>query len=94
MARYQAYSQDQSKSISVFFEDQLLPGTFESALNHIVDNELDLDIFLSRYKNDKCARPAIDPALLLKIIFFAYSQASQQAVKSQLAVVPTSSSKP
>ncbi|NOY83864.1 MAG: IS1182 family transposase [Nitrospirae bacterium] len=73
MARYQAYSQDQGKFISVFFEDQLLPGTFEHALNHIVDHELELDIFLTRYKNDKCGRPAIDPALLLKIVFFAYS---------------------
>ncbi|VAX30655.1 hypothetical protein MNBD_NITROSPIRAE01-1110 [hydrothermal vent metagenome] len=49
MARYQPYSRDQSKFIPVFFDEQLLPGTFEHALNHIVDNELDLDIFLKRY---------------------------------------------
>ncbi|VAX25942.1 hypothetical protein MNBD_NITROSPIRAE01-1749 [hydrothermal vent metagenome] len=33
MARYQPYSRDQSKFIPVFFDEQLLPGTFEHALN-------------------------------------------------------------
>ena len=62
-----------SKLIPVFFKDQILPGTFECALNHIVDNELDLSIFLSRYKNDQVGASAFDPAILLKIILFAYS---------------------
>jgi len=73
MARYKAYSYEQSKFISVYFDEQLLSGTFEYALNHIVDHELDLSIFLARYKNDKSGASAYDPAILLKIIFFAYS---------------------
>lgn len=73
MARYKAYSYEQSKLIPVYFDEQLLPGTFEYALNHIVDKELDLSIFLDRYKNDRCGASAYDPAILLKIVFFAYS---------------------
>jgi len=46
VARYKDYSYNQSKLIPVYFNDQLLPGTFEYALNHIVDKELDLSIFL------------------------------------------------
>ena len=73
MAKYKAYSYEQSKLIPIYFDEQLLPGTFEAALNHIVDKELDLSIFLDRYKNDITGAPAFDPAILLKIVLFAYS---------------------
>lgn len=73
MARYKPYSYDQGKLIPVYFADQILPGTFEYALNHIIDNELDLSIFFDRYKNDETGAPAFDPAILLKIVLFAYS---------------------
>jgi len=73
MARYKPYSYEQSKLIAIYFDEQLLPGTFEYALNHIVDHELDLSIFLDRYKNDSTGASAYDPAILLKIVFFAYS---------------------
>ena len=33
MARYKPYNYNQSKLISVYFGDQILPGTFEYALN-------------------------------------------------------------
>jgi len=35
---------------------------------------LDLSIFYPRYQNDSTGRPAYDPAILLKIILFAYSK--------------------
>ena len=73
MARYKPYDYSQGKLIPVFFKDQILPGTVEYALNHIADNELDLSIFLSRYKNDQVGASAFDPAILLKIILFIYS---------------------
>jgi len=74
MAKYKAYSYEQSKLIPIYFDEQLLPGSFEYALNHIVDKELDLSIFLDRYKNDRCGASAYRPGLfLLKIVFFAYS---------------------
>jgi len=73
MARYKEYSYEQGKLIPVSFKEQILPGTFEYALNHIIDHEIDLSIFEPRYKNDNTGAPAYDPAILLKIILYAYS---------------------
>ncbi len=74
MARYKEYSYEQGKLIPVHFKDQILPGTFEYALNHIIDHELDLSLFEFRYQNDEEGAPAYDPAILLKIILYAYSR--------------------
>ena len=56
------------------YEDQLQPGTFEYAIHHLIDNKLDLSVFYPSYQNDDGGRPAYDPAVLLKIILFAYSK--------------------
>ena len=74
MARYKPYSYAQGKLIPVYFEKQILPGTFEYSLNHIIDNELDLSIFDERYRNEETGATAYDPKILLKIILFAYSR--------------------
>ena len=74
MAKYKEYSYDQGVFLPVFFDRQILPGTFEYSLNHMIDNEVDLKIFDSRYKNDETGAPAYDPKILLKIILFAYSR--------------------
>ncbi|MFQ5799448.1 MAG: transposase, partial [Bacteroidota bacterium] len=74
MARYKEYSYEQGKLIPVHFKDQILPGSFEYALNHIIDHELDLSLFESRYQNDEEGAPAYDPAILLKIVLYAYSR--------------------
>ena len=74
MARYKPYSYKQGKFISVFFEKQILPGTFEYTLNHLIDNELDLSVFNDRFKNDETGATAYDPRILLKIILFGYSR--------------------
>lgn len=60
--------------IAVDLERQLLPGTFEHALNHLVDHELDLSRFDARYKNDFTGASAYPPAMLLKVVLFAYSR--------------------
>jgi transposase len=60
--------------IPLHFRDQILSGTFEYALNYIVDNELDLKVFAPRFANDNTGAPAFDPAILLKIILYAYSR--------------------
>ena len=49
-------------------------GSFEYTLNYLVDNELDLTVFESRYNNDETGCPAYDPAILLKIIFASYAR--------------------
>jgi len=94
MARYKPYSYDQGKLIPVYFADQILPGTFEYALNHIIDNELDLSIFLDRYKNDETGAPAFDPAILLKIVLFSYSHGITSSRKISRVARTTSSLKP
>jgi transposase len=74
VARYKSYSYVQGKFIPVHFEKQIIPGTFEYSLNHLVDHELDLSIFDERYRNEETGATAYDPKILLKIILFAYSR--------------------
>ncbi|WP_205126779.1 transposase [Nitrincola tibetensis] len=74
MARYKHYDYNQTKMIPLRFSDQIQPGTFEYTLNHVVDNDLDLSVFESRYRNDYNGAPAYDPAILLKVVLFAYSR--------------------
>ncbi len=74
MARYKEYSYEQTKLIPLSFHHQILPGTFEYTLNYLIDNEFDLSLFEQRYHNDEMGAPAYDPAVLLKIILYAYSR--------------------
>ncbi len=62
------------KLLPVDFDRQIQPGSFEYALCHLVDHELDLTAFHSHYKNDTEGAPAFDPAVLIKIILLAYSR--------------------
>lgn len=74
MARYKNYSYEQAMFIPIKFSKQIIPGSFEHALNYIVDNEIDTTIFEARYKNDETGAPAYNPAILLKIVLYAYSR--------------------
>ena len=74
MPRFIPYDPKQRKLVAINYADQLQPGTFEFAINHLIDHKLDLSIFEARYVNDDGGRPAYDPAILLKIILFAYSK--------------------
>ena len=64
---------NQTKMIPLSFEDQIHPGTFEFALNYIIDNRMDLSAFDINYHNDENGRPAYSPNILLKTILYAYS---------------------
>ena len=74
MARYKEYDYSQGKFIPVHFDKQIIPGTFEHTLHYLIDNELNISIFDLRYQNDETGAPAYDPAILLKIILYAYSK--------------------
>ena len=74
MAKYKYYNRKQTKIIPINLEEQLQPGTFEHTIDYLIDNKIDLSIFEQRYKNDDTGRPAWDPAIMLKIILFAYSR--------------------
>ncbi len=72
MARYKHYDYDQLLMVPVSLENQLMPGTLESAIHHVVEERLDLSIFEERYQNDETGRKAIDPKILIKVVLFGY----------------------
>ena len=74
MARYRDRSREQAFMLPVHLADQLQPGTFEHTIDYLVDNEIDLSVFEVRYDNDETGAPAYDPAVLLKVVLFAYSR--------------------
>jgi transposase len=74
MAKYISYDEDETQLILVSFKAQLQRGSFEYALNHLIEQKVDLTGFDELYKNDHEGRPAYHPAILLKIILFAYSR--------------------
>ena len=73
MARYKPVHKG-LKMLTVDFDRQVLPGSFEHALCYLVDHELDLQPFHARYQNDDGGAPAFNPAALLKIVLLAYSR--------------------
>lgn len=74
MAKYIPYDYNQTAMVVINFQDQIQAGTFEHAVHYLVDNKLNLSCFDDSFKNDDNGRPAYDPAILLKIILFAYSK--------------------
>lgn len=73
MARYRPVD-TQPKLIPIDLAQQLLPGTFEHALHHLLEHEIDLSGFDARFQNDDTGAPAYAPAMLLKVVLFAYSR--------------------
>lgn len=74
MARYKHYDYNQMMLVPVLLENQLMPGTLEYAIHHVVEERIDLSFFEERYRNDETGRKAIDPKVLIKIILFGYSR--------------------
>lgn len=72
MARYK-HIDTSPRFLAVDLQQQLLPGTFEHAMNHLIEHELDLTGFDARYCNDETGAAAYPPAMLLKVVLFAYS---------------------
>lgn len=73
MARYK-HIDTSPRFLAVDLKRQLLPGTFEHALDHLLDHEIDLSTLDARFKNAETGATAYPPAMLLKVILFAYSQ--------------------
>jgi hypothetical protein len=68
MARYKQVDPHLSKLLPVRFSEQILPGTFEYALNWLVDHEIDPRVFDVRYRNDETGASAYHPGALLKVV--------------------------
>jgi transposase len=60
--------------LPVVLAEQVQPGTFELALDHLVDHELDLSALDARFRNDDTGASAYDPRVMLKIVLLAYSR--------------------
>jgi transposase len=73
MARYK-HIDTNPRFLPVNLARQLLPGTFEHALHHLLEHELDLSHFDARFQNDETGAPAYPPAMLLQVVLFAYAQ--------------------
>lgn len=73
MARYK-HIDTSPRFLAVDLQRQLIPGTIEHALNHLLDHEIDLTHFDARFRNDETGASAYPPAMLLKVVLFAYSQ--------------------
>jgi transposase len=92
MARYK-YIDTNPKFLAVDLARQLLPGTFEHAVNHLLDHGIDLSSFDTRFRNDETGAPAYPPALLLKVVLVAYahgivsSRGIEQACHEQVTFI-------
>jgi transposase len=73
MPRYKP-AQRNGLFIPVVLDEQIQPGTFEFALTHLVDEELDLTALDARFRNDITGASAYDPRAMLKIVLLAYSR--------------------
>ena len=74
MPRFKHYNYDQDAMVVINYQEQLQPGTFEHAVHYLIEHKLDLSVFHPKYRNEDTGRLAYDPAILLKIILFAYSK--------------------
>lgn len=74
MARYKPVDRHLTKMLPVNFAEQIVPGSFEHAVNWLVDHEIDLSVFDARYRNDETGASAFDPAVLLKIVLVGYAR--------------------
>ncbi|MGI9292826.1 MAG: IS1182 family transposase [Pseudomonadales bacterium] len=74
MANFKVSNAHQGTFVSVIPDKQIVRGSFDHAVNYLVDNTLDLSAFEQRYRNDKGGAPAYPPSVLLKIVLAAYSR--------------------
>ncbi len=74
MPNFRKYSYNQDAMVVVNFEEQIQPNTFEYTVHKLIEEYIDLSIFDQYYKNEGGGRTAYDPAILLKIILYAYSK--------------------
>ncbi len=74
MPKFKPYDYRQSSMVVINYEDQLQQGTFEHAIHYLIEHRIDTSVFHDVYQNDSTGRPAYDPAILLKVVLFAYSK--------------------
>jgi transposase len=84
MARYREIDQT-NLILQVDLTRQLVAGTFEHAMAHIIDTKIDTTFFDEYFNNDETGAPAYDPKALLKVILYAYSKGILSSRKIEAA---------
>jgi transposase len=74
MPRFKSYSYEQKVFIPVSLEEQLLEGTLEHGIHHLIEERVQEEWFAELYHNELTGRRAYPPKLLLKVILFGYSR--------------------
>ncbi len=72
MANYLDDNLNQSVFLDINYLEVLGENTFEFCLYHLLTHAIDLEEFHAGVKNRKVGRKAYPPALLLRVIFYAY----------------------
>lgn len=85
MPRFKPYDYDQLLMIPVSLEDQLMPGTLEYAIHHLLEERVDTTIFHEKFQNDQAGRCAYDPKMLLKVVLLGYSRGLMSSRKLERA---------
>jgi transposase len=85
MARYKEKEAQSGQGffLEVNLRRQLVPGSFEWALDRITDRDLDFSGFDEVYKNDKEGRPGIDPRSLFKLYLYGCSKGQMSSRKQE-----------
>ena len=73
MPRFKYADYEQTRMVAISYGHQIVPGSFEYTLFSVIDT-VDLSIFHWKYNNDEKGANAYSPAILLKIILYAYSR--------------------
>ena len=73
MARYKIIDRS-PRFLPVVLDAQLMSGSFEYALDYLIDHQLDLNTLDRRYRNDDTGSTAYDRRVLLKIAARLQSQ--------------------
>lgn len=90
MANFLDDNLNQSVFLTVNYLEVLGENTFEFCVYQLITHQLDLTEFTHRYKNKTVGRKAYPPALLLRVIFYAYyrgitsSRAIERSCKTDL----------
>jgi len=71
MPRYKPVDRS-PRFLPVVLSEQIVPGSFEFTLDHLVDHELDFSELDARFRNDETGASAYDPRVMLKIVLLGY----------------------
>lgn len=74
MARFKQVYYAQTLMVSIILEKQLVPGTLEFAIHHLIEIRIDMSPFEAKIRNDGTGQPAYNPKVILKAVLLAYSR--------------------